>query len=332
MIDRLTFDGLVGAYALDACEPDEVAAMDAYVAAHPDAEREVERLREAAVWLAANEASTPPLAMRSGLVALARSRRSTDAAAPLDVYRRERSRLADALAAGVIDPDAVTANGLTVRELVIHLAAAERTVAAEILEPSLTTWDDAIMHDITARELAACADLSYAGAVARWSDATDQVIELAGHADHAIAGQRLSDVLLIRAFETWTHHDDILAVHDEPETVPEPRVLQSLVEFSVRSTPWALAMRGATRSGATARLRLRGAVTGEWELALATDTPDPADPAARASGPIATITIDALDWCKRFADRRDADVAHSAGGDLDVVRDVIAAAPVFAGL
>ena len=45
------FEDLIGAYALDACEPDEVAAIDAYVAAHPEAAAEVERLREAAAAL-----------------------------------------------------------------------------------------------------------------------------------------------------------------------------------------------------------------------------------------------------------------------------------------
>jgi hypothetical protein len=208
----------------------------------------------------------------------------------------------------------------------LHLAAAERTVAAEIEQPTLAHWDDSVMHDITRRELARCADLSYAAAVARWRDATDRVIELAGRADHPIVDQRLSDVLLIRAFETWTHHDDILAVHDEPETLPEPRVLRSLVEFSVRSTPWALAMRGTDTPGGSARLRLRGAVTGEWDLVLAPDT------AVLTEPPLATITIDTLDWCKRFAGRRTADVAHSADGDLDVVQEIIAAAPAFAGL
>lgn len=330
MISRSTFDDLVGAYALDACEPDEAAAIDAYVAAHPDAAREVERLREAAVWLAANDASTPPSQTRPGLFARARARRSVDTASPLEAYRREVSRLAALLADEAIFADVVTHNGLTVRELVLHLAAAERTVAAEIEHPTLSHWDDSIMRDVTARELAACADLSYREAVTRWLDATRQVIDLAQRADHDIAGQRLGDVLLIRAFETWTHLDDILAVHHEPETLPEAAVLRSMVEFSVRSTPWALAMRGSARSGETARLRLRGAVSGDWVVALAPDAIAPR--AIPTPEPVATITIDALDWCKRFADRRDLDVAHTTRGDLAAVRAIIDAAPAFAGL
>ena len=33
-VTRSEFQDLVGAYALDACEPEEAAALDAYVAAH----------------------------------------------------------------------------------------------------------------------------------------------------------------------------------------------------------------------------------------------------------------------------------------------------------
>src|SRR5207342_505008 len=47
------FEDLIGAYALDACEPDEVAALDAYVDSHPEIAAEVERLREAAAALGA---------------------------------------------------------------------------------------------------------------------------------------------------------------------------------------------------------------------------------------------------------------------------------------
>ena len=54
------FEDLVGAYALDACSDDEVAAVDAYVDAHPDACAEVEHLRAAAAWIGASGSLTPP--------------------------------------------------------------------------------------------------------------------------------------------------------------------------------------------------------------------------------------------------------------------------------
>src|SRR5439155_9433745 len=54
VISREEFEDLLGAFALDACDADEMAAVEQYVAAHPEVNREVERLRAAAAGLAAS--------------------------------------------------------------------------------------------------------------------------------------------------------------------------------------------------------------------------------------------------------------------------------------
>lgn len=59
MARRLTpeeIEGLLGAYALGAVDEDERAQVEAYVADHPASGEELERLQEAAVWLAASGA------------------------------------------------------------------------------------------------------------------------------------------------------------------------------------------------------------------------------------------------------------------------------------
>ena len=48
---------LLGAYALDACEPDEAAAVEAVLARRPDLPREADRLSRAAAWIGATEAT-----------------------------------------------------------------------------------------------------------------------------------------------------------------------------------------------------------------------------------------------------------------------------------
>ena len=65
-VTRSEFQDLVGAYALDACEPEEAAALDAYVAANPDASAEAERLRTAAAWLGATAAVVGAVHLRDG--------------------------------------------------------------------------------------------------------------------------------------------------------------------------------------------------------------------------------------------------------------------------
>ena len=56
-VTRSEFQDLVGAYALDACEPDEIAEVEAVLARRPDLAGEAERLSRVAGWLGAIEAT-----------------------------------------------------------------------------------------------------------------------------------------------------------------------------------------------------------------------------------------------------------------------------------
>ncbi len=85
---------LLGAYALDACEPDETAAIEAVLARRPDLAREAERLSSVAAWLGAAEAAEPPGRMRDRVLDRARARRSGSADPVIDVYLSLSERLA----------------------------------------------------------------------------------------------------------------------------------------------------------------------------------------------------------------------------------------------
>ena len=331
MISETDFDDLVGAYVLDACDADERSAVEEYARAHPDAAREIERLRSAAVWLAASDAVAPPPRALRGLVDRARDARPVGVAGAWESYRSETDRLHTFLTG--FDRrfvDSETCNGLTVTELVLHLAAAERAIANELDQPTIVMFDDAYLREITAAELVECAGVDFDGAVARWWSAVETVRERARGAHHRVGGYRINDALMIRAFETWTHVDDLRAVSGLEESTPTHAVLRAMVEFSVRSTPLALASTGRARDHGAALLHLTGAIDGEWTIPLVVD-----DGGAARDGnvvTIATLTIDTVDWCKRFAARRDDGVAHFGAGDETVVRDLVLAAPAFAGL
>jgi len=266
------------------------------------------------------------MAIRAEIVASARRLRATAASTSLDAYRAEIDRLDATLRElSVDDAERVTQNGLTIRELVLHLGVAERTFAAELVRSREASWDDALMRRITAAELETARGVDLVEAIESWRAAAAAVIELASHADHAVAGWSIGDMLVIRAFETWTHHDDIRLAIGADESVPAREVVQNMVAFSARLAPWALAAHGSTRREATAALHLTGAVEGTWVIAL--------EPAGAASTPpVAELTLDAVDWCKRFADRRGADVEHRVAGDVSIGRDLLVAAPAFAGL
>ena len=142
--DDTMLDELLGAYALDAVDADEAVAVEEYLARVPHAAHEVARLRNAAAWIGATEALTPPPELHDTVLAEARARRPTTSgrSAPDDaflaVYLSVTSRF-DAVLDEVTDEllDVRTFNGLAVRELVIHLASMESTVAQVIGRPTV---------------------------------------------------------------------------------------------------------------------------------------------------------------------------------------------------
>ena len=97
---------------------------------HADAAAEVERLRDAAAWLGAAGALKPPVALRDRLLAAAAER--VDPLPPVDALRRETERFEALL--DTIEPadlDVETFNGLTVRDLVAHVAIVDEAFVGE---------------------------------------------------------------------------------------------------------------------------------------------------------------------------------------------------------
>jgi len=75
--DDTMLDELLGAYALDAVGADEAVAVEAYLERAPHAAQELARLRNAATWIGATEALTPPPELHDTVLEAARSRRAT---------------------------------------------------------------------------------------------------------------------------------------------------------------------------------------------------------------------------------------------------------------
>src|SRR5437763_7384334 len=116
------FEDMIGAYALDACEPGEVEAIDAYLAHHPEAAAEVERLREAAAALGSVGALRPPGALRDRLMtAVSEHTETATARAALEIESRRFEELLASLDPAALDRP--TEHGRSVRELVAHLEA-----------------------------------------------------------------------------------------------------------------------------------------------------------------------------------------------------------------
>jgi uncharacterized protein (TIGR03083 family) len=325
-LDRQSFEELLGAYALDACEPDEVAALDAYVDAHPEAFAEVERLRAAAAWIGASGSTTPPPGLRGALLTRANA---VEPASGLDAYTQIVDVLAgelDEFPAGAVEE--VTANGLTVRELVGHLAAGDGAFleALTVDTPTYTSFSGPVVEELTRAALASFGDASFDDMRAAW-DTTSRALRAAAveHGDVKPMGYELDDAMVIRTFETWTHLDDIRRVAGKPGYVPSAPVLRAMSGLAKRLLPFTMALTGRARPGETVQIVLTGPGGRAWDVPLA--------PGEEPGEPAATMTVDIVDWCRRVADRLPAESLDvRAGGDVSLVEAAVLAAPALAVL
>jgi uncharacterized protein (TIGR03083 family) len=327
-LNHESFEDLVGAFALDACDEDETAAVEAYIAMNPAAGVEVERLRAAAAWLAASGPMAPPPTLRGSVLALATD---VEPASGMDVFLALTDGLERQLTQ--LPPEAreaETHNGLTVRELVAHLAAIDRLFVDIVRAPEsrqrFVDADEVVA--VTRETLADARDDSFETVLERWARTRDDLRQaaLAAPADARVMGYSVDDTLVIRAFETWTHLGDIRRILDLPDFVPEAPVVRTMADLSIRVVPVALAVTGRSHPGRFVEVVLTGPGGRSWTVPAGFgETP--------VGEPDAIVVTDVVTWCRRFADRVEvADVRRHVTGDATLVDDVLAAAPAFTSL
>jgi len=325
-VTRSEFEDLVGAYALDACDAEEARAIDAYIAQHADAAAEAERLRGAAAWLGAAGALHPPVSLRDRLLAVAAER--VEPVAPVEALLRETARF-EALLDTVTDPDldTVTFNGLSVRDLVAHVAIVDEDfVAAAHADSAVFIGAERVLA-VTEAHLPETAGQPFREIRERLRRARASLVALDGDlpATARVGGYSLSSVLVIRAFETWTHCGDIAASLGRDIAPAEGPVLRTMAELAVQTLPLALGAKGYAFPGRTARVVVSGAGGGDWTIACG------GEPAGASPDVILRVPI--FEFCQRFAERVGVDdVPFEIEGDVELGRALLDAAPAFAGL
>jgi uncharacterized protein (TIGR03083 family) len=322
---------LLGVYALDACEPDEAAAIEAVLARRPDLAREADRLSRAAAWIGATEATQPPPRMRADVLGAAAVRRQRTADPVIDVYfaLSERfGRAVDDLPDAALD--VVTPNGLTAHDLVVHLAAQESLLAQNLGVPTFDAVRDEQIVARTDAFLPRFADRDLTAAVALWRTSVEanRAWAVANPDRTAIwrgLGLTRDDTLLVRSFEAWIHADDLRGAAGLPTAPPETRHLSLMSDLAGRILPLALAVAGRAHDDVTARLVLTGDGGGEWLVAMGAGD--------AGATPAVTVTADVLEWCRLVGDRiAPADLHHTIEGDPGLGFDLVAAAPALAML
>jgi uncharacterized protein (TIGR03083 family) len=324
---------LLGAYALHACEPAEAAAIEAVLARRPDLAREAARLSRAAAWIGVSEALDPPPSLRGNVLDTTRARRAGERDDPLvDLYRTLSERFEHAVDLVRVDAlDEITTNGLRARDLVIHEAAQESLLAHAIGDSPVPEVDET---DINARTTALVEHLDgrpLDDALAIWRAAVDANCRWYASGARDTANWRgleldRSDAIVVRAFETWIHADDLRRAVGLPGVPPDPRHLALMSDLAGRSLSLSLALAERSHDGETARLVLTGEGGGEWIVAM--------DGSGLGTGePDVTLTADVVDWCLLVGDRlAPSAIPHTVVGDASLAEDLLAAAPALATL
>jgi uncharacterized protein (TIGR03083 family) len=334
---RLTPDEvaeLLGAYALDACTPEETAAIEAVLDEHPGLEVEARRLVRAASWIGVTETLVPPSPLRDRVIAAARATEPEGATGEGDAVLDAYVALSDVLASVVAElpEDALdlrTANGLTAHELMVHMAAQESLLA---MEAGISVIPDLTEPDIDARTAALLSELaprSLDAAVALWREAVDANVSWArAHAGDHVNWRGMpmtrDDAIVVRAFETWIHTDDLRRALGLSLRPPTPAQLAVMSEFASRVLPLSLAIAGTPQPGRTARIVLTGDGGGDWTMAL---------DGGEVGEPVVELTVDVVEWCRRVGDRIAPDeLQYTARGERRVAEDLVAAASSLATL
>jgi len=322
---------LLGAYALDALEPDEVAAVEAVLARRPDLAREADQLSSVAAWLGATEATEPPGRMRDGVLHAALQRRRGPADPVVDVYLSLSEQLEQAIVGLPSDAlDVVTPNGLTAAELVVHMAAQESLLAQHLGTPTIADLHEDEIVPRTHALLARMDGHDLDDSVALWREAVEanRAWAVANPDRTAVwrgLGLTRDDTLLVRSFEAWVHTDDLRLAAGLPGHRPDDRHLGLMSDLARRILPLALAVSGREHEGKTARLVLTGAGGGDWLVPMGAD--------GATGPPDVTVTADVVEWCRLVGDRiAPGALAVHVDGDDSLAGDLVAAAPALATL
>ena len=217
---------------------------------------------------------------------------------------------------------------LDVQGLVGHLIGVEWDVRRALAGDEAVADADHIAS--TQEAAAAQADRDPAETLASWRHAADQTIDFVyatsdQHAGSVVSmhGMRLSvdALLVVRAFELWTHENDIRRAVGMPASVPDSSVLTLMTDLAVELLPHAVTRTGPP-TASDLHLVLTGAGGGTWDVPLG-------DRNAETAAADLVIVVDAVDFCRLVANRvaPEALDVHTEG---DGANAILAAAATLA--
>jgi uncharacterized protein (TIGR03083 family) len=163
-----------------------------------------------------------------------------------------------------------------------------------------------------------------------WRAAAEHTLERVRDADLAtvvlLHGMRLplGTLLVVRAFELWTHENDIRRVVGLPARVPDPSTLRRMTELAVRMLPVGVARVAEPVPPIDVHMVLTGPGGGTWDVVL-----------GERHGPVGVqevaIVADAIAFCRLVADRiGSAELGAHVTGANEIASTVLAGAAALA--
>lgn len=322
---------LAALLALDALEPDEQVDAELRLGTFPHG------LERTSAALAEAVADIPPADLRDRSLRTALDRRPpgspVDAppqCAPADAYDRTAAEFAALLRSLTsIEWNAVAhpEHG-RVRDLVAHLIGVERLSLRWLTgDPDVPDLPD---HVASTRDVVAeLRSTEPAELVEAWAEAARDVAlaAAAGDPDRQVTFHDLTlgvdGYLVTRTFELWAHGMDIAVATGRPMLSLDDERMALLSSRLMGVVPHALAYRGSTATGRTARFVLTGASGGCYTVPLA--------PGDDVSEPDFVLVADVVDVCLVAARRlRPRDLAAHVDGDRELAALVLAELDAFA--
>jgi uncharacterized protein (TIGR03083 family) len=304
-------DGL-GAWALGGMDEQEAAAVEEHLATCPQCAAEAGRLRSAAAWLGTDRVQSPPARLRATVLAQAWARRPPAVVTTLVGAYQEQVVQLDHLLERLTGQDwrrsVPRHDDLT--GLITHLAGNDAMLASDLGLPVVNVQVGAggSVRDAWRAQadalVAGLADLS-----------PDRRVRLAGPGPAVL--RPLPDALVQRAFETWTHREDIAGVIGAVDKHPSTQQVRRIIDLAVALLPDALEAHGVARPGRAGRLVVDGPGEGDWTFPLGGQ--------AQASDPLeVTIVTDPVEFARLVANRRTVGtLQHEVRGDQALAADVL---------
>jgi uncharacterized protein (TIGR03083 family) len=136
-----------------------------------------------------------------------------------------------------------------------------------------------------------------------WREAVDQTLVLARQADSdgavlSMHGMRLSldALLIVRAFELWTHENDVRRVLGLSTSVPDPSTLTLMTDLAVKLLPHGARRTQTVPTAVDLHLVLTGAGGGTWDIPLGNRDAD-------GDAEDVVLVTEAVDFCRLVANR-----------------------------